>query len=179
MEDTFNQEKFAELIIYFSYHSKEDPKFGAVKLNKLLYYADFNAYRLLGHSITGADYQKLNEGPAPRQMLPVRRMMIDSQDIAIEFRPYFNSVQQRIIPSRKPRKVFLDEELAIINETMAALWDMSGRQVSDLSHSEIGWQVTEVGETIPYETTWLSSDPIPQEAEDHWRKGKVTAASGG
>ena len=161
--------------MYIARQSEDDPRFGAVKLNKILYYADFNAYRRIGHSITGAEYRKLSEGPAPRQMLASRRTMLDSQTIAIEHRPYFNGVQQRIVALREPDTgIFSSEEMEIVDETVGALWAMSARQVSDLSHTEIGWRVARRGEIIPYETAWLSTDPIPQDAEEYWR---MTAGS--
>ena len=62
----FEPDKFRELIVYICKKSEGDPTFGAVKLNKILYYADFAAYRILGKPITGAQYQKLREGPAPQ-----------------------------------------------------------------------------------------------------------------
>ena len=167
----FNPRKFTELVLYIAHKSENDPYFGAVKLNKILYYADFNAYRRLGHSITGAEYRKLNEGPAPREMLSMRKIMLDSQSITIESRQFFNNVQQRIVANREPNiGVFSAEETEIVDETIYALWNMSARQVSDLSHTEIGWKVARQGETIPYHTAWLSSDPIPQEAEEYWRE---------
>lgn len=166
----FDSRKFSELVLYIACQSEDDPRFGAVKLNKILYYADFNAYRRIGHSITGAEYQKLSEGPAPREMLAERRIMLDSQAIAIEHRPYFNGVQQRIVPLRKAdTSIFSPEEKEIVDETISALWNMSARQVSDLSHTEVGWRVAQRGEIIPYETAWLSTDPIPQDAEEYWR----------
>jgi uncharacterized phage-associated protein len=172
LRDTrFEPRKFSELVLYVAHRSEDDPRFGAVKLNKILYYADFNTYRRLGHPITGAEYQKLNEGPAPREMLSMRRTMLDSQLISIEFRPYFNGVQQRIVALREPdTSVFLPGELEIVDETISALWNMSARQASDLSHTEIGWKAAQRGEAIPYQTAWLSSDPIPQEAEEYWRE---------
>lgn len=172
----FNPKKFSELVLYVAHKSKDDPYFGAVKLNKILYYADFNAYRCLGHSITGAEYRKLNEGPAPREMLSVRKTMLDSRSITIESRPFFNNVQQRIVAIREPDiSVFSTEETKIVDETIFALRYMSARQVSDLSHTEIGWKVAQQGETIPYHTAWLSSDPIPQEAEEYWREVRSNA----
>ena len=50
----FNAEKFRELLVYVSKKCEDDPTFGAVKLNKILYYADFAAYRQGGKPITGA-----------------------------------------------------------------------------------------------------------------------------
>ena len=167
----FNPRKFAEMVLYIARTSEKDPHFGAVKLNKILYYADFNAYRRLGHSITGAEYQKLNEGPAPREMVSMRKTMLDSQSAVIESRPFFNTVQQRIIAVKDPDvSVFSIKEMEIIDETISVLWNMSARQASELSHTEIGWKVARPGETIPYPTAWLSSDPIPQEAEEYWRE---------
>lgn len=167
----FDQRKFAELVLYIAGKSEVDPRFSTVKLNKILYYADFNAYRRLGHSITGAEYRKLNEGPSPREMLSTRKIMLDSQSIKIEFRQYFNGVHQRIIALNEPDiSVFSADELGIVDETISVLWSMSARQASDLSHTEIGCKVARPGEAIPYQTAWLSSDPIPQEAEEYWRE---------
>ena len=48
-----------------------------------------------------------------------------------------------------------------------------GRQsgeVSDFSHREPGWVLASDGETIPYETAWLSADPIDQETEEAIRE---------
>jgi len=68
----YNEEKLAELILYVCHKSEADERFGATKLNKILFYSDFAAYRQLGQPITGADYQNLEEGPAPRKLPPIR-----------------------------------------------------------------------------------------------------------
>ena len=49
MEQKFNEGKFRELILYVARRSEDDKYFGAVKLNKILYFSDFNAYRELGN----------------------------------------------------------------------------------------------------------------------------------
>src|ERR1700733_4521543 len=59
----FNRSKFKELVLYLSQRSAGDEGFGAVKLNKLLYRSDFEAYRLLGRPITGETYIKQEFGP--------------------------------------------------------------------------------------------------------------------
>ena len=153
--DTFNEAKFRELVLYISGKSAEDPRFGAVKLNKILYFSDFEAYRRLGQSITGAAYRKLSEGPAPRSMLPQRDVMLDAGDIGMEHRPYF----------------------AGVDETIEALWHMTAREASDLSHRELGWLAAAPGEDIPYETAWLSPEPLPQEVEEY--ASKVAEKHGG
>ena len=65
----FNSGKFKELVLYLSQASGEDEGFGMVKLNKLLYRSDFEAFRLLGSSITGATYERQDYGPVARELL--------------------------------------------------------------------------------------------------------------
>ncbi len=87
MSQGFDQTKFAALVLYIAARSKDEPKFGAVKLNKILYYTDFNAYRRLGSAVAGASYQKLSEGPARREMPHTRSLLVDSRQARIEYRP--------------------------------------------------------------------------------------------
>lgn len=166
-----DQTKFRELILYIAEKSEEDPRFGAVKLNKILYYSDFNAYRRLGAPITFATYQKLNEGPAPKELLPQRHILISEGEVELEYRPYFDNVQQRVKALRKPNyDEFSAEERAIVDEVIEFMWFMSGREASEYSHRELGWKIAELGDEIPYETAWLSSESVPQEAEEYGRQ---------
>ena len=81
-KNVYSEEKLRELILLIAHKSKADPRLRAVKLNQPLYYADFTAYRRLGKSITGAEYQHLPEGPAPRKGLPAQERL--KRDGAIE-----------------------------------------------------------------------------------------------
>src|SRR5438067_13073106 len=84
----FDEQKFRELILYFAQKSADDPAFGAVKLNKLLFYADFVSFAKRGKAITGATYFRLPHGPAPRQLLPITKKM-DRRDLVTESRDHF------------------------------------------------------------------------------------------
>src|SRR5919109_351200 len=60
----YSEGRLKELVLYLACASETaDPGFGMVKLNKLLYRADFEAFRRLGHSLTGETYQKQAYGP--------------------------------------------------------------------------------------------------------------------
>ena len=61
--------RLAELILYIAEKCEHDPGFGAVKLNKILAFADFSSYFETGKPITGAEYMRLPQGPAPRRLL--------------------------------------------------------------------------------------------------------------
>jgi hypothetical protein len=163
-EMPFNEEKFRELLLYVAERSIEDPRFGAIKLNKILYYSDFNAYRELGRPITGADYQRLDEGPAPRQLLPVKAKMIQEGIAEEPERRYFSYVQRVLVARRLPNlSIFSRDEIRIVDEVLAELMPMNGREVSRLSHEEIGWMTTEDRESIPYSSAWLSPEPLTAE----------------
>ncbi|MXV79596.1 MAG: DUF4065 domain-containing protein [Chloroflexi bacterium] len=166
----FKPAKFRELVCYIAQQCADDPTFGSVKLNKILFYADFAAYRQLREPITGATYRKLSEGPAPRELLPARRALIDSGRIEMEERTYFGFVQKRPVPlpgSTADTSLFSERELDVVDETIAFFLGKSAREVSDYSHREPGWMLTEDLEDIPYQTAHLSAEPLDQETELH------------
>ncbi|MFW6195515.1 MAG: Panacea domain-containing protein [Chloroflexota bacterium] len=170
---TYDPRKFRELLIYLAEQSRDDPRFGAVKLNKLMYYCDFIAYWRLGQPITGATYQKLSEGPAPRELLSERAGLLDRGEINLETAPYFTYVQQRVAPAPDRTadiSVFNQDELAIIHEVLQELRGLNGREVSERSHGEPGWLLSNDGEDIPYFTAWLSSEPLTAEEEEFGRE---------
>ena len=48
-----NIQKFKELVLHISQKCADDPSFGAVKLNKILFFADFASSAHYGTPITG------------------------------------------------------------------------------------------------------------------------------
>jgi uncharacterized phage-associated protein len=175
----FDPNKFRELVVYVAKKSEDDPHFGALKLNKILYYADFIAYRRRGQPITGATYQKLQQGPAPKQLLKERDVLVDAGEITIEARERFTKVQQRVVAKRQPKTSHFDpDELDIVDEVIEELWQKNGREVSELSHKEAGWRAVGLGQKIPYETAWISNDPPLEEEEAYGRQVAARLASG-
>ena len=164
--------KLKELILYVALKSQQDPNFGATKLNKILFYADFNAYVRLGKSITGQDYQALAQGPAPRRMLPLCEQMESAKDIALQEAPRASYTQKRTIALRDPDlSHFSAKQIALVDDVILELWLGTAQVVSDLSHEFLGWKLAEEGETIPYDVALLSNqaDLTPSEI----KKGKA------
>ena len=163
----FDETRFKELIMLISEMCADDPTYGSIKLNKILYFADFMAYRELGKPITGATYLKLQEGPAPRQFPSARHRLAQEGRLNLELRPYFNGVLKRpVIVGEGPRAATFDEqEIVIVRSIVEYFWGKSERDVSDFSHQQPGWILAEDRADIPYETAWLSSDPVDQTDE--------------
>jgi hypothetical protein len=158
--------KFRELILYVARETEADPKCGKTKLYKILFYSDFWAYSKLGHSISGQEYQKLKNGPAPLRALPEIKEMLAAHLCAWATRDYFGRQQQKLLALREPDlSEFTGEEVAIVQEVIRILWHFDSAEVSDLSHRFIGWQLAAQGETIPYSTVALGT-PRPPTAKE-------------
>src|SRR5947209_18565699 len=82
-----DEQKLAELILYISQKCATDPKFGAIKLNKILYLSDFLAYGNWGEPITAVPYQHLRMGPAPVRFVPVRDALENSGRLVVQALP--------------------------------------------------------------------------------------------
>jgi hypothetical protein len=141
-----------------------------VKLNKLLFYSDFNAFIELGVPITGATYQHLEEGPAPKELLPVRREMLVTKEATLERRTYFGKVQQRLVPIKPAGDGLSPDERRIVDDVISQFWHMDARQISLYSHAEYGWRLTDEGEAIPYSSAFFSPDPLTQEQIERGRE---------
>ena len=147
-----NDKKFRELILFISARSEGDASFGSVKLNKLLFYADFLAYIQFGKAITWQKYQKLDNGPCPRRMVPILRQLENDKDIVQADRNYHGYTQKRIVAMREPDlSGFSAAEIDLVTQVIDEFWGKNAAQISDASHEFIGWKLADTGEDIPYE----------------------------
>lgn len=168
IQPDYNEEKFKELIVYVSMKCEHDTYFSATKLNKILFYSDFLAYKVYGKPITGADYFALPHGPAPRRLVPVRESMKRAGDIAI--RKY---TQHRVIPLRNPDyDIFEAREIALVDRIIDILRDHDAEEVSEITHLFLGWQAamaegeqTEENVSIPYQTVFIQNPEIDEYEE--------------
>lgn len=165
---TLDPNSFRELVLYITQQSIDDPRFGATKLNKLLYYIDTRSFLELGQPITGAEYRRLPAGPVPPAILNAKKELVDAGAARIERRPYFNYYQERLVPLRDADvSLFSSNELKIVDEIIEQLWEYNGTELSNISHNEWGWQLAGNYEVIPYELAWMSPEPVPIEAIEH------------
>ena len=162
-------DRFRELVLYVARETQDDPKCGATKLNKILFYTDFYAYRDLGRSLSGQRYQKLEHGPAPRGIVPAVEAMREAGECAWQHRNHFGYELRKLVPLREPDlEPFSGREIDLVQRVISELWDLSATEVSDLSHRFVGWQVADHGEDIPYETVFVGEPrPLTQE-EERW-----------
>jgi hypothetical protein len=155
----YDEGKFTELVLYVADRIMDDPTGGATKINKILFAAECAHVRRFGRPITGAEYQKLPRGPAPRRLVPVRQQLVSNGDAALVADEYMGYQLDRLKPLR-PADVarFSDDELKHVEQAVAALWGKTAAEASELSHQEMGWRMVGEGETIPYEAALLARE---------------------
>ena len=156
--DSESDTRLREMILYIAHKCGDNSRFGAIKLNKVLFYADFYAYALTGRPITGSQYMRLQHGPVPARLLPVRNDMVTSGDIKVVHDQHFGFRQTRIVPLRPPQlDIFSATEVTIVNDVIDHLWEKSATQVSEESHLK-PWQIAGHRGLIPYEAVFLSDE---------------------
>lgn len=172
-EPKFNREKYQSLVLYLVREFEDDPYFGAVKLNKLLYFCDATAFSRWQESITGASYINLREGPVVDNWKRERRIMVEDGTVDLKSSSFFDYLQHRLVPTAgTPSKESLEEhfsprELDVVNEVCYAMRGMSARDVTDLSHQHPGWLMTDHLERIPYELALVKRpEQVASEALD-------------
>lgn len=162
-------QKLGELVLYVADRCQTHELFGKIKLNKILFYSDVNAYSRRGRSITGVAYVKHQFGPVPSGIDVVIQDLSDDRAAVVRVRDMPDLTEQkRVVPLRKPDLTrFTAEEIAIVNEIIDWMRPMSARQISDLTHETAGWCAARMGETIPYAAAALVPDrPIPLTEEE-------------
>lgn len=152
-----------ELILYIAEKSVDDPSFSATKLNKLLYFADFESFRQYGEPITGAEYMRLQNGPVPRRMVPVRNAMESAAELVVQPRMYYGHEQHRPVSLRHARlDLFKARDIAMVDDIIQQYWGKSAKEVSDESHG-IVWHVASQKESIPYEASLILDEGYTQD----------------
>lgn len=162
MDEREHQEsKLVELILLIAQLSADDPSLGNTKLNKLLYYSDFEAVRQLGEPITGVEYQKLEHGPAPRRLKPVRSDMEKKHLVEIHHRQVGPYTQTFTVPQREANPFFFTtEQRRVVEDVVARFRGVDAVSISEISHREsAGWIGLDFGETIPYDSALVVIEP--------------------
>ena len=159
--DPKGEQILGELILYVAGKCAADRMFGAIKLNKILWWSDFLAYAQYGRPITGVEYRRLGHGPAPRQFIPVREALVANQDAVVQRQRMLGGfVQERVVPLRDPNmELFTAWQIDLVNQVIGTLQGKSATEVSRLSHGK-AWEIANDGDGIPYEAVFLSDGHV-------------------
>ena len=163
-----------ECLVHYVCELCPSDKLGAIKLNKILWYADTFAYRLHGKTISGETaYIKRQYGPVPKNILKALKHLQSTGALVVEEKqsPSFGGPRREYRTltgadiscfSAKERKIVQDVADIICKEFTAT-------SISDLSH-DIIWEAANLGDEIPINAVLASEfDPVTN-ADIKWAK---------
>lgn len=162
-EFELDEQRFKNLLLYVTESLSDDPTFGETKLNKVLFFSDFEAFKHLGRPITGAEYQKNKYGPTARRYTVMRDELIRWDQLRAERRMVVDHVQDVLRPHNIKPNVdqFSPDELQIVDSVIEEMRQYTNTEASDESHKRsAGWLAQDPGETIPYSSALINPEPL-------------------
>ena len=153
-----SMEKFREILLYILNKVGAKPNIGETVIYKLLYFIDFNFYEKYEEQLIGATYMKNKYGPTPVEFKKLLGEM--GNDIEMVDSEYFSYPQTKYLPKRMHDLSKLSaNEIKIIDDVLNRLSDLSARQISEYSHSDVPWQAATEGGIIDYEAVFYRNTP--------------------
>lgn len=157
---TLQINKFKNVLLYILERCAGKPNVGETVLYKLLYFSDFNYYELYEEHLTGATYRKLPYGPVPQKFDSIIGQMIEKGHLQRVKTEYHGYPQTRYLPLEKADLTELKaSEKEIIDKVIEQMSDWSATMISDYSHKDLPWEVTDEGKDISYELAFYRELP--------------------
>lgn len=157
---TLQINKFKNVLLYILEHCAGKPNVGETVLYKLLYFSDFNYYELYEEHLTGANYRKLPYGPVPQNLDLIVGQMIENGQLKRVKTVYHGYPQTRYLPLEKADLTELRaSEKEIIDRVIEQMSDWSAAMISEYSHKDLPWEVTDEGKEISYELAFYRELP--------------------
>jgi hypothetical protein len=155
------QNRLRQLIIYVAKRCNDAERFGAIKLNKILWRADFQSFAQRALPITGREYKRLELGPAPKEIYTLHPEMQAQGLIRLEKITINDDyIEHRTIALGEPdTTIFSKEDLAFVDESVQYYWAKTGMVASEDSHG-IAWKSRNNGDLMPYELALLSDRTV-------------------
>lgn len=160
-----SSQKLINAIIFFA---SETRFCGKIKLFKLLYLADFEAFSTSGASTTGLTYEARPMGPVPSYLMQVWNRLEGAlgDAVTIRERKVFDFFRNEVIPNRQfDSSQFTKRELRIMQDLADRYKYTYSEKMIDVTHAQNGawdkvWQNgMGYGRMIPYELSIPDDDP--------------------
>ncbi|UBZ08274.1 SocA family protein [Salegentibacter mishustinae] len=134
-----NLDKFGQMVGFFA--ESQEPS--EVKLNKLLFYADFYHFNKTGYSISGAQYRAIDYGPVPNNYDILFNYAEKSGVVRKDYRQYSENIHGKHYIANEDfllnKDFFTEEELESLKTVAARFKDFSATKIKDVSHEEDAW----------------------------------------
>lgn len=158
-DDSFNREKFKQVLHYIIHKCGHLENVGKTVLFKLLYFAEFDYYELYEEKLTGETYLKFDHGPVPRDFEEVVKEL-EKDNKVVRIRTKLGKYeQQKFLSEEEPDLSLLSaKELNVIEKTIARYSSMNATQISAHSHLDMPYKATEDDDVIDYELVFYRDE---------------------
>ena len=158
------QDRMKEAILYVCQKASGFSYFGLVKLNKILWRADFQSYRERKIPVTGRQYQRQPQGPVAVDMPPLLSDMLGAG--LLDWGETSVPNERRPTALANPvMRWFSPDDISYLDEAIAHYEHMSATDASSQSHGA-AWDVREDGDPMPYESALLADGNLPAEVSE-------------
>ncbi len=159
----FDLKRYAAVVVFFCRSLNE---IAQTKLNKLLFYADFLAYKVSSASLTGSAYRRIQYGPVPADYDQLRARLEKDELISVEEKEYYNgNTGLVILPGTNADQVecpLTDTEKDVLNCVASVFRNVTAKAISERSHGESAWQNTCDRQLISYREATNLSLSLPE-----------------
>jgi hypothetical protein len=165
----FDRERFKRLVHYVIWRAGDRDGFGAVKLNKVLWFSDARTFMLRGRPITGATYIRQKWGPVPKLAIPIRAELEHEGAIRVWTDRHYDYPTTRFKALRAPDVSIIDpEDIKTVDSWIEHIdKDHTAASISDESHDH-AWEIAAMGEEIPYQAFFATRICDPDDEEAAW-----------
>jgi hypothetical protein len=166
-------------VILFACAGCNPSELGAVKLHKVLYFADMLHYAHVGSPITGSTYRKRALGPTCDQLLSTIADLVRERRLEVCEVDYFGFSKKEFVPLAQAETERLNEsEISLLNEVIEfACRNNTAKTISEFSHNR-AWELAEFGDILPYHSVFhLFPTEVSQGAME-WASSEVSKLEG-
>lgn len=143
-----NKKKYKNAILFFA---ENVPALGVTKLNKLLYFSDFDHFEKYGDAVTDDTYENKELGPVPQHIDAILTEMQGEKQVAIVPEQVIDFIRYHLIAEAKhDTNVFKPSEIEVLCEVAEKWGRHTAKEIVIASHGEAPWLATRNGEIIPY-----------------------------
>ena len=143
-----NTEKYRNVILFFA---ENVPNLGKTKLNKLLYFLDFDHFEKYGTSVTDDSYINKDLGPVPEHSEEIVCAMQEAKLLEVHPEPLIDYIRYTLLPlGQHDPSAFLPTEMEMLCGVADKWHHHTAQEIVIASHGEAPWIATRKGEQIPY-----------------------------
>jgi hypothetical protein len=174
-----NEQKLKELVHYICHTVRDPSKLGKTKLNKILFYSDFQSYLDTGESVTGETYVKFQHGPVSENIEEVIADLESEGVLVTREVKHHGYTKKEYISLQEPNlDRFSGREISITESvTQDICEDHTASSISDFSHNHI-WEAAQIGEEIPYEAALVYQLGEIEPEDMEWAKEEIRRRTG-